>query len=193
MRITNNSVTLAGSSVAVPVDIQGVKLVNEGEVLPVSGAGSSSQALPVEITTIVSAVSLRDGAVKSVDFPDMTKYVRYSIYVLNTLDQAIRIAPWSDSSAVFTDASIGRWGITGEADGLTFCYMVPAKVTVGSGAYWLNELTPASTGTSSKVVATSGLFTRINSAGAGALKLNYRAVATPTTGTLTIRIVGYTR
>ncbi|WP_339273736.1 hypothetical protein MKY59_21375 [Paenibacillus sp. FSL W8-0426] len=193
MRITNNAVTLAGSSVAVPVDIQGVKLINEGEVMPVSGGGSSAQAAPIEITTIVNALSLRDGAVKSVDFPDMTKYVRYSIYVLNTLDQAVRVAPWMDSSVIFTDATIGRWGVSAEADGLSYCYTVPAKGPVGSGAHWLNELTPASTGSGTKVVSTEGLFSRVNSTGAGALKLTYRAVATPTTGTLTIRIIGYTR
>jgi hypothetical protein len=188
---------LAASDIAIPVDIQGAKMINAGESLPVTIVGGSVGAVDtavMDFQTIVNKVQIRDGGVKLVDFPDLSKYVRYEIYVLSTLDKAVKIAPWQTTHIILDDGTIGRWAITADATNkLNYAYIIPVKDPLGNGVFFLSEMTPKSVdgGTIAAKKPSGSLFTRINTSGAGSLKINYQSDGSPTTGDLTIRIIGY--
>ncbi|CAI6023077.1 hypothetical protein PAECIP112173_00329 [Paenibacillus sp. JJ-100] len=199
------SMKLAASDIAIPIDIQGISLKNDGEFLKVSlvdqagnpvaiGGGATDSGGVMDFQTIVNKEVIRDGGVKVVNFPDLSKYVRYNIYVLSTLDKAVKIAPWQGTHIILDDGTIGRWAVTADATNkLNYSYVIPPKDSIGNGVFWLNEMTPKSIDGGSVLApkTTGSLFTRVNTSGVGALKINYQTDGSPTTGDLTIRIIGY--
>ncbi|WP_339273651.1 hypothetical protein MKY59_21090 [Paenibacillus sp. FSL W8-0426] len=198
------STKLTASDIAIPVDIQGVNLANPGEKLnvslvdqdgkPVTIGGSSDNGTAMEFINTVNKVALRDALVKTVDMPDLSKYVRYDLYVLSTLDKPVRIAPWQGTSIVLEDGTIGVWELASDATNkLNYAYAIPAKAANGNNVFWLSELMPKSVdGGTILPQKPSGKFNRVNAAGAGGMKITYQTVGgAPTAGDLTIRVIGY--
>ncbi|OPG98446.1 hypothetical protein B2I21_08835 [Chryseobacterium mucoviscidosis] len=190
---------LSESKIALPMDLQGSNMKNPGESVAVTVVGGSvngggDNGVVTDFQTFVNKVVLRDGGVKAIDMPDLSKYVRYNIYVLNGLDKAVKVAPWQGTHIVLEDGTFGAWEVTSDTTNkLNYSYLIPAKSAIGNGVFFLSELTPKSNdaGTIAAQKSSGSLFTRVNTTGIGAMKLNYRAEGTPTTGDLTIRIVGY--
>jgi hypothetical protein len=198
MRITDNGVTLAGSSVVVPVDIQGADFINSGEMLPVkqaggtTGTGTNTETDPIEIITLLTSEQVRDGNAKTVALPSLLKYKRYVIQVFNGLDQDLRVVPWNTAPAVFEDDTIGIFSTTVATDD-AYSWVVPKKAAANSGVFFLNEMAPKSNAAGTKKVKSPDhLFeTRFNID--GAFSLAYKASAAPTTGSITIRFIGVKR
>lgn len=196
MRITDNGVTLAGSSVVVPVDIQGADFINSGEMLPVKQAGgttgTSTETDPIEIITLLTGEQVRDVNAKTIALPSLLKYKRYVIQVFNGLDQDLRVVPWNTAPAIFEDDTVGIFSTTATTDD-AYSWIIPKKIAANSGVFFLNEMAPKSNASGTKKVKSPDhLFeTRFNID--GAFSLAYKASTSPTTGSITVRFIGVRR
>lgn len=190
---------LVTSDSAIPVDIQGVNLINSGEALNVNivggsaGGGTVTETDPVDIIDFVASTQLRDATAKTLNLPDLKKYKRYVIQVLNGLDQDIKVAPWNTAPVILEDGSVGYLATAATADN-SYSWTVPKKDANSSGLYFLNMIEPKSNGAGTlKVKEPARLFETMYSVTGTTMMFAYKAVAAPTSGSLTIRFIGFKR
>lgn len=198
--------TLKDLAVMLAVDIQGININNPKESLPVrwvdadgnyisfnGGSGTVTETDPVDIIDLLPSTALRDNAAKTVALPDLKKYKRYVIQVLNGCDQDVKVVPWNTAPAVFEDNTTGYFSTTATTDD-TYSWVIPKKDANTSGLFYLNILEPKSNGAGTKKVKDyARLFESVYSISGVTMMLAYKAVTAPTAGSLTIRFIGFKR
>lgn len=190
---------LTTSDTVIPVDIQAIGLINSGESLPVTvvggsvGGGTVTETDAVDIIDFVPSTQLRDSTAKTLNLPDLKKYKRYVIQVLNGLDQDIKVAPWNTAPVILEDGSVGYLATAATTDN-SYSWTVPKKDANSSGLYFLNMIEPKSNGAGTlKVKEPARLFETMYSVTGTTMMFAYKAVAAPTSGSLTIRFIGFKR
>lgn len=199
-------IALAEALKLVGVDIQGVKMINSNESLPVrwvdeqgnpvnpgTGGGGTSESDPVDIIDLLSGTAVRDATAKTISLPDLKKYKRYVIQVLNGTDQDVKVVPWNTAPVVFEDGTTGYFATSASTDEV-YSWTVPKKDANSSGLYFLNMMEPKSNGAGTKKVKEPArLFETMYSVSGVTMMLAYKAVTAPTAGSLTIRFIGFKR
>lgn len=208
VKIKNNQndplvIAIAEALKLVAVDIQGIKLINSNESMPVrwvdeqgnsvtiGGGGTETDA--VDIIDLLPSNALRNNNANDISLPDLKKYKRYVIQVFNATDQDIKIAPWKSAPVVLEDESIGFFATVSTED-KAYSWTIPKKDVNNNGLFFLNTLAPKSNGAGTqKVKNPDKLFETMYSVAGVTMVLSYKAVAAPTNGSLTIRFIGFKR
>ncbi|MER2061480.1 MAG: hypothetical protein ABS894_00970 [Aerococcus urinaeequi] len=190
------AIQIAEALKLIGVDIQGIKLINSGESMPVTivggSAGGGASGPAVEITEIAANIQLRDTAEKTVPLPSLLNYTKYGILVYNGTDADLKVAPWNANVATLDDGSYGFFG-TGTTED-SFAWLVPKKIAANNGNFYLHEMEPKQNGATStkKVKNPDKLFEdRFNAAASTVYTLAYKAMTTPTTNGVTIKLIGW--
>jgi len=117
---SNSSMTLTGSSVAIPVDVQYANLT-DGEALPIKRTEKIEEVFFYD-NIAITATSNVISPVK-----DLSKYCALTFYVVNTHDQAIDIYPQLGND--ITGYSTEYWDGTGFVSTSTNLLTIPVGAT----------------------------------------------------------------